>query len=275
MFRRAAELETAGIRGDSAAMLDADTLEAIGREVGLSPAVIHAALAEFQSGGLRVADRDFDIVSSRVVPGPASDVRLSVDELANGNLLAMRQSRGETTAWTRQGGVGRAVLRRLGGRARYPLGAVGELRATVTDHAAAPGSGAPAPGGAARVPVAVPSRAHAGPARCGRRRRGGRVRLGATAPRRHLRVVRRDRRHPALGLRDRCADVSQSRRLRRRCAPALPRPSGARSARLDPRVARFCALTRRRPGRSRRRACYAAVRLPRSRAGCLRRRGRG
>ena len=40
VFRRAAELETAGIRGDSAALLDADTLEAIGREVGLSPAAI-------------------------------------------------------------------------------------------------------------------------------------------------------------------------------------------------------------------------------------------
>ena len=139
VFRRAAELETAGIRGDSAALLDPDTLEAIGREVGLSPAAIHAALAEFQSGGLRAADREFDIVSSRVVPGPASDVRLSVDELASGNLLAMRLSRGETTAWTRQSGVGRAVLRRLGGRARYPLGAVRELRATVTDHASRPG----------------------------------------------------------------------------------------------------------------------------------------
>jgi hypothetical protein len=139
VFRRAAELETAGIRGDSAALLDPDTLEAIGREVGLSPAAIHAALAEFRSGGLREADREFDIVSSRVVPGPPSDVRLSVDELASGNLLAMRRSRGETTVWTRQRGVGRAVVRRLGGRARYPLGAVRELRARVSDHASRPG----------------------------------------------------------------------------------------------------------------------------------------
>jgi hypothetical protein len=134
VFRRAAELETAGMHGDSGALLDPDTLEAIGREVGLSSAAIHAALLELRSGGLREADREFDMVSSRVVPGPASDVRLSVDELARGNLLTMRLSRGDTTAWTRQQGVGRAVLRRLGGRARYPLGAVRELRATVTDH---------------------------------------------------------------------------------------------------------------------------------------------
>jgi hypothetical protein len=139
VFRRAAELETAGMRGDSAALLDPDTLEAIGREVGLSPAAIHAALAELRSGGLRDADRVFDMVSSRVVPGPASDVRLAVDELARGNLLTMRVSRGDTTAWARQRGVGRAVLRMLGGRARYPLGAVRELRATVTDHASRPG----------------------------------------------------------------------------------------------------------------------------------------
>jgi hypothetical protein len=139
VFRRAAELETAGMRGDSAALLDPDTLEAIGREVGLSPAAIHAALTELRSGGLRDADRVFDMVSSRVVPGPASDVRLSVDELARGNLLTMRLSRGETTAWTRQRGMGRAVLRMLGGRFRYPLGSIRELRATVTDHASRPG----------------------------------------------------------------------------------------------------------------------------------------
>ena len=139
VFRRAAELESAGIRGDSAALLDPDTLEAIGREVGLSPAAVHAALAELRSGGLRDADRVFDLVSSRVVPGPAGDVRLAVDELARGNLLTMRLSRGESTAWTRQRGVGRAMLRRLGGRARYPLGAIRELRATVTDHASRPG----------------------------------------------------------------------------------------------------------------------------------------
>jgi hypothetical protein len=139
VFRRAAELESAGIRGESAALLDPDTLEAIGREVGLSPAAIHAALAELRSGGLRDVDRVFDMVSSRVVPGPASDVRLSVDELARGNLLTMRLSRGQTTVWTRQRGVGRAALRMLGGRARYPLGAIRELRATVTDHASRPG----------------------------------------------------------------------------------------------------------------------------------------
>ena len=139
VFRRAAELETAGIRGESAALLDPDTLEAIGREVGLSPAAIQAALAELRSGGLRDADRVFDMISSRVVPGPVSDVRLSVDELARGNLLSMRLSRGDTTVWTRQSGMGRAFLRRLGGRARYPLGSIRELRATVTDHASRPG----------------------------------------------------------------------------------------------------------------------------------------
>jgi len=138
VFRRAAELETAGIRGESA-LLDPDTLEAIGREVGLSPVAIHAALDELRSGGLREADREFDMVVSRVVPGPVSDVRVSVDELARGNLLTLRVSRGDTTAWARQRGVGRAVLRRLGGRARYPLGAVRELRATVTAHPSRPG----------------------------------------------------------------------------------------------------------------------------------------
>src|SRR5712691_8467392 len=139
VFRRAAELEAAG-HGDASALLDAETLEAIGRESGLSPSAIHAALAELRRADeLPDQDHAFDIISSRVVPGPVTDVSLAIDELARRNLLTTRLHRDTTTVWRRQKGLGRSVMRRVGGHARYPLGALKELRATLTEHVSRPG----------------------------------------------------------------------------------------------------------------------------------------
>jgi hypothetical protein len=138
VFRRAAELEAAGVHGEPG-MLDGDTLEAIGREVGLSPAAVRTALVELRAGGLREPDPSFDLVCSRLVPGFAVDVWPAVDELARGNLLGHPVRRGDATTWTRQRGVGRAVVRGLGGLGRYPLAGVRMLRATVTEHGARQG----------------------------------------------------------------------------------------------------------------------------------------
>src|SRR3954464_3683994 len=48
VFRRAAELQATGWHGEVEAVLDDTALEEIGREVGLSPASIRAALAELR-----------------------------------------------------------------------------------------------------------------------------------------------------------------------------------------------------------------------------------
>ena len=140
VFRRASELEAAGLHGDASTLLDADTLEAIGREAGLSPIAISAALDELRRADeLPDQNHAFDIITSRVIPGPVTDVNLAVDELARRNLLTKRLHRHTTTVWTRQKGVGRSMMRRVGGRSRYPLGALKELRATVTDNTSRPG----------------------------------------------------------------------------------------------------------------------------------------
>jgi hypothetical protein len=133
VFRRAAEFEATGTHGD--ALLDTGTVEAIGREAGLSPAAIQAALGELRSESeLPPAGKVLDVVSSRVVPGTVSDVTLAVDEFARRNFLTDRAHDGTTIIWRRKKGFGRAVVRRVGGRARFPLSALKELRASVADH---------------------------------------------------------------------------------------------------------------------------------------------
>jgi hypothetical protein len=140
VFRRAAELEASGTHGDNAPLLDADALVAIGREAGLSAAAVLAALEEVRRvNELPDQHRAFDIITSRVVPGPVIDVSLAVDELARRNLLTKWLQRDATTVWRRQAGLGRSLVRTLGGRGRYPLGSLKELRATVTNHEGRPG----------------------------------------------------------------------------------------------------------------------------------------
>jgi hypothetical protein len=140
VFRRAAEFEAAGTHGDASALLDAHTVETIGREAGLSSTAIQAALGELRRAGeLPASDHPFDVVRSRVVPGPAIDVSLAVDELARRNLLTSRTHRDATIVWRRRKGLGRALMRRLGGPRRFPLGALKELRATIVDHGTRPG----------------------------------------------------------------------------------------------------------------------------------------
>jgi hypothetical protein len=139
VFRRAAELQAAGINGD-APLLDVDTVQAIGQEAGLSPAAIHAAVDELRTGNpLGPADPQYDLIRSAVVPGPVADVNRAVDELARRNFLVPSRHHETVTVWTRQRSLGRAAMRWAGGHDRYPLGALRELRATITDHESRPG----------------------------------------------------------------------------------------------------------------------------------------
>jgi hypothetical protein len=103
VFRRAAELEAAGVRGD--AVLDDQALEDAGREVGLSPASIREALAELRGGALvpGPAITWGTVSSSRAVAGPRGDVLAALDDVARRNLLGVVRSTGAETVWVPSG----------------------------------------------------------------------------------------------------------------------------------------------------------------------------
>jgi hypothetical protein len=140
VFRRAAELE-AGSRGDGPLLGDRD-LEEIGREVGLAPASVQAALAEWRAGALVPGPQvQWGVVtSSRVVPGTTSDVLAVLDNEARRNQLCVVRRAGSVTVWSRAPGVSSAIARGLRGRRRHPLLGLTELRATVVEAAGGPGA---------------------------------------------------------------------------------------------------------------------------------------
>jgi hypothetical protein len=135
VFRRAAELQTSGVTGEVAAVLDETALEEIGREVGLSPASIQAALAELRSDVVLSAPAPTwgTVVRSRTVHADRSAVLNVLDDQARQNLLVIAHRAGDTTVWSPHPGPAAALVRGLRGRRRYPLLALKELRATVSD----------------------------------------------------------------------------------------------------------------------------------------------
>ena len=141
VFRRAAELEAAG-SGSEGPLLDDRDLEEIGREVGLTPASVRAALAEWRAGALVPGPRvQWGVVtSSRVVPGTPGDVLAVLDNEARRNQLCVVRRAGSVTVWSRAPGVSSAIARGLRGRRRHPLLGLTELRATVVEAAGGPGA---------------------------------------------------------------------------------------------------------------------------------------
>ena len=139
VFRRAAELE-AGSRGDGPLLDDRD-LEEIGREVGLAPSSVHAALAEWRADALVPGPQvQWGVVtSSRVVPGTPGDVLAVIDNEARRNQLCVVRRAGSVTVWSRAPGVSSAIARGLRGRRRHPLLGLTELRATVVEASGGPG----------------------------------------------------------------------------------------------------------------------------------------
>jgi hypothetical protein len=135
VFRRAAELQSTGLHGETDVVLDDAALEEIGREVGLSPASIHAALAELRSevtsSGPAVTWGT--VIRCRTVHADRSSVVNFLDDQARQNLLTVVRQAGDTTMWAPTPGTAAAVVRRLRGRHRYPLLAFKELRANVTE----------------------------------------------------------------------------------------------------------------------------------------------
>jgi hypothetical protein len=138
VFRRAAELEAAGVRGD--AVLDDQALEDAGREVGLYPASIREALAELRGGALvpGPAITWGTVSSSRAVAGPRGDVLAALDDVARRNLLGVVRSTGAETVWARSPGLSSVVVRSLRGRRHHPLLALTELRATLVEAPSRP-----------------------------------------------------------------------------------------------------------------------------------------
>ena len=141
VFRRAAELEAAGPRGESGGMLDDRALEDIGREVGLSPASIRAALVELRGGALTPgsAVRWGTVSASRTVVGVSHDVVAAIDDEARRNQLGVVRRVDDATVWARSSGTSATVARSLRGRHHHPLLALEELRATVVELPSPPG----------------------------------------------------------------------------------------------------------------------------------------
>ena len=135
VFRRAAELQAAGLHGGNEAVLDDVALEEIGREVGLSPASVQAALAELRSGiaPLQPGVRWGTVVRCRTIHGDRQRAVLFLDDQARQNMFTMAHREGDTASWAPDSGAAAAVVRGLRGRGRYPLLTLKELRADVTD----------------------------------------------------------------------------------------------------------------------------------------------
>jgi hypothetical protein len=136
VFRRAAELEAAGVHGDAQAMLDDAALEEIGRDVGLSPESVRAALVEMRHGLTDVQPplAWATVLRCRTVRAERAYVEAFLDDEARENLMtAVRRDHG-VTVWAPPAGAAAVMVRSLRGRRRYPLLALKELRATVTEH---------------------------------------------------------------------------------------------------------------------------------------------
>jgi hypothetical protein len=142
VFRRAAELQAGRWHGEDAVLDDA-ALEEIGREVGLAPDSIRAALAELRDESFAFGPTVTwgTVVRSRTIAGSRSAVMVFLDDDARDNLLTVVRRVGATTVWAPPTGAAAMMVRGLRGRRRYPLLALKELRATVSD----------APGGLVRV----------------------------------------------------------------------------------------------------------------------------
>jgi hypothetical protein len=135
VFRRAAELDSAGT-GLGEGLTAAD-LEDVGREVGLSPASVRAALAEVRSGAHTrevPSPRWGTISGSCVVRGDTASAVNVIDDVAQHNLLTTRTRSGDTWVWSRHSGIGAAVSRALVGRQGRPFLPLQELKAEVTDQ---------------------------------------------------------------------------------------------------------------------------------------------
>jgi len=105
---------------------------------------IRTALTELRAGSLTPPEEHTGIAwgtvtGTRVVLRPWGEVVRIVDDLARRNLLTLRRHHADEAVWTRSGGVGASVARKLGGRRRHPLAAVRELRCTLVEQV--PGSG--------------------------------------------------------------------------------------------------------------------------------------
>jgi hypothetical protein len=136
VFRRAAELQAAGLRGETEAVLDDAALEDIGREVGLSPASIHGALAELRSAAATATAPAVawgTVVRCRTVHAHAGEVAAFLDDRARQSLMTVVQHGGPTMVWAPPSGAAATIVRGLRGRRRYPLLVLKELRATVTE----------------------------------------------------------------------------------------------------------------------------------------------
>jgi hypothetical protein len=135
VFRRAADLEATGGPSQGDGMLDDRALEDIGREVGLSPGSVRAALVEMRGGGFTPTPIPAwgTVSSSRAVPAHPHEVVSALEDEARRNQLEVARRMGDLTVWTRSPGVSAAMARRLRGRRHHPFLALRELRATVVE----------------------------------------------------------------------------------------------------------------------------------------------
>jgi hypothetical protein len=138
VIRRAAELEAASTHGDAHAVLDDAALEDIGRDVGLSPASVRAALVELRRGlgGAAPPLEWGTVLRCRTLRTDRACVEAFLDDEARQGLLTLveRDTERGVMVWEPHAGATAAMVRSLRGRRRYPLLALTALRATITQQ---------------------------------------------------------------------------------------------------------------------------------------------
>jgi hypothetical protein len=118
---RAAELEHEGGAGGGAG-LDEQAIVEIGRDVGLTPAVVRQALDEYHAGLLRTSPPDQQtvvgprlLVIERTVPGPIGRVRAELEGFLEGKLFDCCRRAGYRSVWRPREGL-IATIQRAGKR---------------------------------------------------------------------------------------------------------------------------------------------------------------
>ena len=134
IIRRAAELDAD--RLDDGPGLDRVALEAAAGEVGLSPAAVRRALAEHDAGALvRAPDRSIlgpaHALAVRTVDLPATIARSRVERWLKGQLLEVRERRGDEVVWCRRRDLAAKLRRKVDLAKRVRLDGVDAVIASV------------------------------------------------------------------------------------------------------------------------------------------------
>ena len=136
VIRRAAELDAG--RFEDPGGIDRRALQEAADEVGISEAAVRRALAEHDAGALvQAPDRSLlgpaHALSVRVVPLPRTTAAQRVDRFLRGQMLEVKERRGDEVVWCRRTDLAAKLRRKVDLNKRVRLDGVDEIIACVAD----------------------------------------------------------------------------------------------------------------------------------------------